>query len=138
MKDRLCCLGLALARTLLACLSGATIYAIWNVGYATKSANLPLWLAAVGATTLPVALAGMVLARLPPPAGRPWSTVGAVLTYVAGVIASISLFEIYMTELSPATNWTRAGLLPAASFTSGFALEKLRWPSPSSLWEPLH
>lgn len=118
----------ALVQTALAAAAGSLIYAFWNMPLWAVSLEFPLWLAVVAATTIPVAFLGVALPRLLSMSS--WHQ-GPILaaTCSVGIVSSILLFESYMSWLSPALNWSRGSLLPAASFTSGFALAVLKWPT---------
>lgn len=117
----------ALAQTALAAVAGALIYALWHMHLPAFGWEILLWLGFVSGTTVPIAFAGTSLVRLLSIKG--WRRAPVLtLAFLVGTGASIYLFEFYMTRLSPATNWSRGALLPAASFMSGFALAVLQFP----------
>jgi hypothetical protein len=117
----------ALAQTALASVTGALIYALWNMPSSAFGWEFLLWLAVVGGATIPIAFVGIVLVRLLSISGwrrAPILTLGCLV----GIVVSTYIFEFYMAELFPAINWSRGALLPAASFMSGFVLAVLQWP----------
>lgn len=115
----------ALGQTALAAMTGALIYTLWNLQSAIFSWEFLLWLALVGGTTIPVAFVGIALGGLLSASGwrqAPVLTLGCLV----GLVASVYLYEFYMTWLVPAINWSRGPLLPAASFVTGFFLALLQ------------
>jgi hypothetical protein len=117
----------ALAQTALAAVTGALIYGLWHMHLPASGWEFLLWLGVVGGTTVPIAFAGTSLARLLSIEGWRRASVLA-LGCLVGLVASVYLYEFYMTWLVPAINWSRGALLPATSFMSGFALAVLQWP----------
>jgi hypothetical protein len=85
------------------------------------SAELPLWLSTLAATTWPVALGSAVIgqAALSVSVKR---TLIYIFAFVASVGASVSAFEWYMTEIVPSVDWSSAWLLPITSSCLSFAL----------------
>jgi hypothetical protein len=125
-----------LTRAMLAGLAGSVSYALYGlpaIAYLTLPTDLPVWIIAVGALTLPVSLASVVIGQSTSSLLRPYGLLVIIVIGATAIVIGVYTFAWYMPKLNPVVNWTRSWPLPGAACLFGFALGFLRWPSFSRL-----
>ncbi|HEX8214424.1 MAG TPA: hypothetical protein VF582_03015 [Allosphingosinicella sp.] len=93
------------------------------MGQIVVGPDLLIWMLVMGLLVLPVALGSSAGARL-----LGLSLPSAIPMLIAASMAcaaSIWLFPLYMSELTPAVNWKGSWPLPAVASTAAVALEAL-------------
>ena len=98
--------------------------------------ELPLWLALMALTVLPVAFVsgGAVRIALHLYSWPPLLT--ACLLVPVFAAGSYFAFAAYMSEVAPAVNWTRGWWLPAGASAAAIVIEAMMTPGRPSLKRP--